>query len=142
VGAAVDRGHAFVADDMVEVSFSEGNLIGRSPKLLKNFLEIRSIGILNVAAHFSPQAVLKQKQLSLVIQLEEPTAIPHAIHFTSDSWSFLGVSVPMFYLFLSQARPREVLLETLVRKYQLMQKGYDTCSDFLENHSKELSISA
>lgn len=140
----IDRGHALIADDMVEFSVTDKNLLlGCSPKLLKNFLEIRGLGIIDVAAFFGAQAVVKEKELSLVIQLEKPASLPHEIAFNDHSWSLLEVVVPSFYLPLSEGRPCEVLLETLVRKHQFIQKkGYDPNKDFLENHHKALSVLA
>jgi len=140
----IDRGHVFIADDMVEFSASDDNrLVGSSPKMLKNLLEIRGLGVLNVAALFGHQAVLKKQELSLVIQLEKPTSLlPHALTFDNLSWSLLGVTIPSFCLSLSEGRPRELLLETCVRNYQLNQKGYNANTTFLKNHHQALSITA
>jgi HPr kinase/phosphorylase len=140
----LDRGHAFIADDIVEFSSVEGSyLTGRSPPLLKNFLEIRGLGVIDVAALFGPKALLKQKQLSLVIELEKSISLSREMGVNNGApWSLLGVTVPCFSLPVDEGRPREVLLEVLVRNYQLTQKGCDANRDFLVNHQRAMSIPA
>lgn len=137
----LDRGHAFICDDITEFTTDGNALIGRSPALLKNFLNIRGLGVINVSAIFGESAVLQEQTLSVVVELQKPTSSEHAASFDHSSWSLLGVSVPFFCLPLSTMRPCEVLLEVLVRNYQQMQKGNDTNMIFIENHHKMLSES-
>lgn len=136
----VNRGHAFIADDIVEFSLRDKSvLIGRSPKLLRNFLGIRGLGVVDIPAIFGTQAVLQEQALSVVVKLEKPSSLPHSISFDSSPWSLLGVTVPSFSLPLTIFRPREVLLEVLVRNYQSIQKGNHAHMKFIENHDKALS---
>jgi HPr kinase/phosphorylase len=137
----VDRGHLFIADDMVRFSSSEGGpLFGSAPPLLKNFLNVRSLGVLDIARLFGPQAVLEKKELSFVITLEKSVGPPsHDISFHLRPWSLLGVTVPSFSLQLSEGRPHEILLETCIRNYTHLQKGYDSNASFLANHHHTMS---
>lgn len=141
----LDRGHQLISDDMVEFfPTEEGSLLGRSPELLKGFLEVGGLGVVNVARLFGAQAVLEEKRLSLVVKLEE-SASPLArsqLDFNSTPWTFLNVTVPAFSLSVCEGRPREVLLEALVRTYHQAQNGYDANQHFLANHRKALSDSA
>jgi HPr kinase/phosphorylase len=130
-------------DDMVEFSARDDNrLWGRSPGLLKNYLGIRDLGVLNITQLFGPQSILEEKELSLVIQLEKSVTSPHEISFNDKPWVLQGVTVPSFCLSLSEGRPRDLLLEMCVRNYQLIQKGHQPNQDFLENHHKKMSIPA
>lgn len=137
----LDRGHAFIADDMITFSpVHESCLVGRAPPLLRNFLSVRGVGVLDVPGLFGAQAVLEQKELSFVITLEKPVDLSQDISFHLTPWSLLGVTVPSFTLPLSEGRPRALLLEACVRQYQQVQKGYDANACFLENHHTHLSI--
>ncbi len=139
----LDRGHALVADDLVEFSLmDEGSLLGSASPLSKNFLEVYGLGVLNIAALFGAEAVLEKEQLSLVVKLEKSVLLSREITFKSTPWSLLGVALPCFSLPICEGRPREVLAEALVRNYQLIQKGYDANSDFLGNHHNALSTFA
>jgi HPr kinase/phosphorylase len=137
----LDRGHVFIADDMVEFSRLNGQLLGRSPKLLKNYLQIRDLGVLDVIALFGKDAVLEKKELSLVIKLVESTP-SSKLAFDSTPWALLDITIPSYCLSMSSRRPHEILLETIVRNDQITRKGKDTNMDFTKNHSKILSASA
>lgn len=139
----LDRGHALIADDMVEFSSTDENqLVGRSPKLLRNYLNIRDIGVLDIPALFGSSAVLEEQVLSMVVKLEKSSSsLSHGITPNPSSWSLLGITIPSFYLSLSTVRPSPVLLETLVRNYQWMQTGNNTPMKFIENHRKMMSES-
>ncbi len=68
----VKRGHRFISDDAIEIKKTADNmLIGKAPELIQNFLEIRGIGILNVASLYGMASIRHTKFLDLVIQLED-----------------------------------------------------------------------
>lgn len=137
----IDRGHIFIADDMVAFSSSEGGrLFGCAPPLLKNFLSVRGLGVLDIARLFGAQAVLEKKELSFVVTLEKSAGPPsHDISFRLTPWSLLGITVSSFSMQCSEGRPHAILLETCVRNYQHIQKGYDAGTSFLENHHHTMS---
>ncbi len=138
----LDRGHSFIADDAVEFFSSDGRiLIGRSPKLLKNFLAIRGLGVINLLSFFGAKAVLEEGVLSLVIQLEKTVLPLQEIKLTSKPWILQEIAIPSFFLPLSAERPREVLIESLVKSYQLMQKGENIHQPFIRNHHQALGRS-
>src|SRR3954449_9106270 len=69
----ISRGHGLVADDVVEISrIAAGTLEGRCPPMLKDFLEVRGLGLLNIRTIFGETAVRRKMKLRLVAQLERP----------------------------------------------------------------------
>ncbi|MDE5868077.1 MAG: HPr(Ser) kinase/phosphatase [Anaeroplasmataceae bacterium] len=67
----IKRGHQLIADDLVEIMEKEpGNLIGRAPEILKRYMEIRGIGIVDVVTMFGAGAYRDRKSLKLVVELE------------------------------------------------------------------------
>ena len=70
----ISRGHGLIADDIVEVYKVSPELIeGRCPDVLKDFLEVRGIGILNIRTTFGETAVRPRKSLKLIVHLEDHT---------------------------------------------------------------------
>lgn len=70
----ISRGHGLIADDIVEVYKMSPELIeGRCPDVLKDFLEVRGIGILNIRTTFGETAVRPRKSLKLIVHLEDHT---------------------------------------------------------------------
>src|SRR5213075_488992 len=73
LGVLITRGHGLVADDVVEISrIAAGTLEGRCPAMLKDFIEVRGLGVLNIRTIFGETAVRRKMKLRLVAQLERP----------------------------------------------------------------------
>ncbi len=141
--ALIDRGHQLIADDAVEFNSPDGaTLVGHAPVLLRNLLEIRGCGVLDVRAHFGEHAVLKKQTLSLVIALEESSSPTHTLSVTTQPYILCNIRVPCFTLPLTATRPREALVETLVRNYKLTQQGIHTPMQFIANHRHALRASS
>ena len=69
----ITRGSGLVADDVVELyHIAPETLEGRSPELLRDFLEVRGLGMLNIRTIFGETAVRVRKNLKLIVQLEKP----------------------------------------------------------------------
>src|SRR3982750_1593088 len=69
----ISRGHGLVADDVVEISrIAAGTLEGRCPPMLKDFLEVRGLGLLNIRTIFGETAVRRKMKLRLLAHLERP----------------------------------------------------------------------
>jgi HPr kinase/phosphorylase len=93
----IERGHRLVADDLVMVS-RRGNdlLMGRGHELQRHHMEIRGIGIIDVAALFGIRAIRQQKRIEVVVQLEEwdDVASYDRTGLDSETAEILGVSIP------------------------------------------------
>jgi HPr kinase/phosphorylase len=66
----VTRGHQLVADDVVELDVAAGHLVGRAPRSIRHYLEIRGLGILYVPELYGPRSVLSESSIDLICRLE------------------------------------------------------------------------
>ncbi|MFY8062596.1 MAG: hypothetical protein ACOVN2_02705, partial [Usitatibacteraceae bacterium] len=111
---------------------------GRCPVLLRDFLEVRGIGVLNIKAIFGETAVRPRKTLRLIVHLERPTKEYFAgldrLQTKSSTTTILGVEIPTVTLAVVAGRNLAVLVEAAVRHYILQTRGYDSTKDFLDRH--------
>ena len=133
----ITRGHSLIADDAPEFTLSSPDkIIGRSPDILREFLEVRGLGILNVRAMFGDNAVKHHKTLNLIIHL---TQFEHAneitmdrLHGTVHTQEILDQKVDTIDLPVALGRNLAVLVETAVRNYNLKLKGYNSVDEFIK----------
>ena len=68
----IKRGHRFVADDLVEISkISEDMLMGKSPALTKNFIELRGLGVVDVMSLYGVESVMEYSPIDMIVHLQE-----------------------------------------------------------------------
>ena len=139
----ISRGHGLVADDVVDISrIAATTLEGRCPPLLKDFLEVRGLGVLNMRTIFGETAVRPKMNLKLIGHLQRPTqaGAPEAerlpLHELSED--ILGVSVRKFVIPVAPGRNLAVLLEAAVRNCILQLRGIDSMQEFLDRQQSEL----
>ena len=135
----ISRGAGLVADDAVELyQVGPETIQGRCPPLLRDFLEVRGIGVLNIRAIFGETAVRPRKTLRLIVHLERPTKEYFAgldrLQTKSSTTTILGVETPTVTLAVVAGRNLAVLVEAAVRHYILQTRGYDSTKDFLDRH--------
>lgn len=142
----ISRGHGLVADDVVEISNVSGQLEGRCPPLLKDFLEVRGLGVLNIRTIFGETAVRPKMILRLVVHLEKPsqgasTQIERLpLHELSED--IIGVTVRKVVIPVAAGRNLAVLIEAAVRNYILQLRGYNSTEEFMSRHQAELAKGA
>ena len=139
----ISRGHGLVADDVVEISRVPPNRLEcRCPPMLKDFLEVRGLGVLNIRTIFGETAVRPKMNLRLVVHLEKPTAtgVPSVerlpLHELSED--ILGVTVRKVVIPVAAGRNLAVLLEAAVRNYILQLRGIFSTREFIERQQAEL----
>ncbi|MBL8510979.1 MAG: HPr kinase/phosphorylase [Betaproteobacteria bacterium] len=135
----ISRGAGLVADDAVELyQIGPETIQGRCPALLRDFLEVRGIGVLNIKAIFGETAVRPRKTLRLIVHLERPTEAYFQnldrLQTKSSTTSILGVEIPTVMLAVVAGRNLAVLVEAAVRHYILLTRNYDSTKDFLDRH--------
>ena len=139
------RGHSLVADDTVEVRRKrDGLLVGSAPEMLREHMEIRGLGILNVRELFGVSAVSGPKQIGLNIRLERWGAAREVDRLGLDARTveILGVGVPHFLLPVSPGRNLATLVETAVRVHLLRERGYNAAERFVARHEGALGRGA
>jgi HPr kinase/phosphorylase len=129
----VERGHRLVADDVVRVKVREETYLeGSGPELTQHLMEIRGIGIINVAHLYGAVCVRESKRLDLVVKLEEwdDTHFYDRLGLEEKSCDILGIKVPFHVLPVKPGRDVTLLIETLVLNHRLKEMGYNSAKEF------------
>jgi HPr kinase/phosphorylase len=135
----IARGHRLISDDVVEVRrIGAERLIGTAPELLREHLEIRGLGIINIRDLFGISAVSMTKTIDLSIMLErwDEASEVDRLGIDAQAIEILGVSVPQVLIPVSPGRNLSTLVETAVRVQLLRARGYNAARDFVERHTK------
>ncbi len=138
----ITRGQRLIADDITEFTrVAPDTLEGRCPALLKDFLEVRGLGVLNIRAMFGDNAVKPRKYLSLIVHLQPMEALGDIdrLRGSRHRRTLLGVEVPEVRLPVAPGRNLAVLVEGAVRDHLLRVKGYDAAEDFIRRQERQLA---
>ena len=131
----VKRGHRLIADDAVEIrKVSSNSIMGTSPELIRNYIELRGIGIINVAKLFGIGAIKKDNEINLVINI-----VPWNTHENYDRMGLedhyteiLGVNIPMYTIPLSPGRNLAMIIEVAAMNNRQRRIGYNAALEFTE----------
>jgi HPr kinase/phosphorylase len=139
----ISRGHGLVADDVVEISrIAAKTLEGRCPPMLKDFLEVRGLGVLNIRTIFGETAVRPKMNLKLIVHLEKPgqagAAAAERLPLHELSQDVLGMSMRKIIIPVAAGRNLAVLLEAAVRNYILQLRGIDSTQEFIDRQQGEM----
>ena len=129
------RGHRLIADDAVEIrKISDTKLMGTAPVLIRNYIELRGIGIINVAKLFGMGAFKQENQVDLVVNV---------VHWnTQEAYDRLGleeqyreildVKVPTYTIPITPGRNLAVILEVAAINNRQRKMGYNAALEFTE----------
>lgn len=138
----IDRGHKFIADDIIEIRREDDRLMGSCPPILQDFLEIRGIGILNVAKLFSSAVIQKESEIDLTVEFKnyDDQSLPgiDRIHGEHSEVDWLGIKIPKVTIPIAPGRNLAILLEAAVRNQQLKNFGYDATTAFLQRQKEKM----
>lgn len=137
----VARGHRLVADDApVFCKTAPDVLNGRCPEMLRDCLEVRGLGILNVRAMFGDSAIKQNRNLRLILKLvpmtEEQMHQIDRLHGATSTRTILGVDIPEITLPVAPGRNLAVLAEAAARNHTLLLKGFDAAKLFIERQAR------
>ena len=132
----ITRGHRLVADDAVELKHVAPNTLeGNCPPLIRDFLEVRGLGILNIRFLFGETAVKPQKNLKLVVELVQPHAANEhgldRLDMVASTETILGVAIPKVRIPVAAGRNLAVLVEVAVRNHILRRRGINPVEEFI-----------
>lgn len=137
----ITRGHRLIADDATEFSrVAPDTLLGSCPEMLRDFLEVRGLGILNIRAMFGASTIKQHRNLRLIIvlqQLENATQMDR-LHGSKRMRKIQEVDIPEITLPVAPGRNLAVLLEAAVRNHILNVKGYDASQAFIDRQKRRL----
>ncbi|HEX7339086.1 MAG TPA: HPr(Ser) kinase/phosphatase [Rhodanobacteraceae bacterium] len=140
----ITRGHRLVADDATEFTLISPDVIdGACPDLLRDLLEVRGIGVLNIREMFGHTAVKRSKYLRLIIHLKplrdggEGEALSR---LTGDigQRDIFDVKIPMMTIPVAPGRNLAVMVEAAVRSYMLKSAGIDPAQTFIDRQARQL----
>lgn len=129
----IERGHRLISDDVVRVRKKEGSyLVGCGPELTRHLMEIRGIGIINVAHLYGAVCVRPDKGIDIVVKLEEwdDKHFYDRVGLDEKFIDVLGVSVPFHVLPVKPGRDVVLLLETIALNHRLKDMGYNSAKEF------------
>ena len=129
----VKRGHRLIADDAVEIKrIGASTLIGTAPELIRNYIELRGIGIVNVARLFGMGAVKNTERIDLVINLEtwNPEKFYDRFGLEDTTEDILGIKVPSITIPVHPGRNLAVVLEIAAMNNRQKKMGYNTAEEF------------
>ena len=135
----VTRGHGLVADDVVELARTAPTTIeGRCPSMLRDYLEVRGLGLLNIRTIFGETAARRKMKLKLVVHLQEFAAGEDSPRLPLDSQTqeILGIPVRKVVFHVAPGRNLAVLLEAAVRNCILQMRGIDSMSEFINRQQQ------
>ncbi|MEO7320152.1 MAG: HPr(Ser) kinase/phosphatase [Nitrosospira sp.] len=139
----VSRGHGLVADDIVELyRIAPETLEGRCPPMLRDFLEVRGLGMLNIRTIFGETAVRRKKNMKLIVHLQKPSSADfnslERLPINDVTENILEVNIRKVIIPVAAGRNLAVLVEAAVRNYVLQLRGIDSAKEFLVRHQQEM----
>lgn len=128
----IKRGHRLVADDVVEIKkVSEDTLLGSSPDIIRHFIELRGIGIIDVKTLYGVESVKKVQEINLVIKLElwNPEKEYDRLGLTEEHIEILGNKVTSHSIPIRPGRNIAIIVESAAINHRQKQMGYNAAEE-------------
>ena len=137
----VKRGHRLVADDAVDIRRVSDQLIGKAPELIRHYIELRGIGVIDVQQLFGMSAVILEAQIDLVVHLEQWREDKFYDRFGLDEETvdILGVELPILTIPVMPGRNLAVIVEVAAMNNRHKKYGYNAAqklAEELERHAQ------
>ena len=141
----VKRGHRLIADDAVEIKkVSDRKLIGSAPDLIRHYVELRGIGIVDVRRIFGMGAIKEVEQIDLVINLEPWVngKMYDRFGLSNETVDILGVEVPAVTIPVTPGRNMAIIIEIAAMNNRQKKMGYNTAEEFNRRLMAQLESNA
>ena len=129
------RGHRLIADDAVEIrKITDNALVGTAPPLIRNYVELRGIGIINVAKLFGMGAVKAENEINLVVNIVpwDQQKVYDRLGLEDQYMEILGVQIPMNTIPITPGRNLAVILEVAAMNNRQRKMGYNPALEFTQ----------
>lgn len=129
------RGHRLIADDAVEIrKVADNTLMGTSPELIRNYIEIRGIGVINVAKLFGMASIKNETAINLVINIVpwSNEQIFDRLGLEEQYVDLLGVKIPAITIPVKPGRNLAIILEIAAMNNRQKKMGYNAAAEFTE----------
>jgi HPr kinase/phosphorylase len=140
--ALIERGYSLVADDVVRVTLMDGREVAcTSAELTRDHMEVRGIGIINVAAMFGVKSIRKEKNLNLVVTLKawDEVGDVDRLGMEQEFVKVLGVDIPHILLPVRPGRDLARLIEVAAFQTKLKLSGYNAAQDLNDRLIAQMS---
>ena len=129
------RGNSFIADDVVEITLKHGHaLVGEAPEMLRYYMEVRGIGIIDVRMLYGAKSVKSSVEVDMVVQLEKWS--DHApydrLGLDENNINILGAEVPLVTIPVSGGRNLSDIIETAAINNRMKAVGYHSAKIFCD----------
>ena len=140
----ISRNHRLIADDVVELKHvAPQTLEGNCPPLIRDFLEVRGLGILNIRFLFGEMAVKPKKNLNLIVELVHPEEVGEVglnrLDMVASTETILGVAIPKVRIPVAAGRNLAVLVEVAVRNHLLKRRGVNPVEQFIQRQQAAIN---
>jgi HPr kinase/phosphorylase len=130
--ALIERGYSLVADDITKVTLVDGReVLGTSAELTRNHMEVRGIGIINVAAMFGVKSIRREKSVDLVVSLKVWNEVPDVdrVGMDEEFVDILGIPIPHIIIPVRPGRDLARLIEVAAFQTKLKASGYNPAKE-------------
>ena len=139
----IKRGHRLIADDAVEIKrVSDKTLVGSAPELIKHYVELRGIGVVDVRRLFGMGAVKETEKINMVIRLENwvEGKMYDRLGMDEETIDILGLQVPSITIPVRPGRNLAIILEVAAMNNRQKRMGYNTAEEFNNNLLRQMGI--
>ena len=139
----VKRGHRLIADDAVEIKrVSDKTLLGSAPEIIRHYIELRGIGIVDVKRLFGIGAVKDTERIDMVIQLENwvEGKMYDRMGMDEEHVTILGIDVPSITIPVRPGRNLAIILEIAAMNNRQKKMGYNTAEEFNKKLMRQMGI--
>ncbi len=129
----IKRGHRLIADDNVIIKEIANQLYGSAPEIIRYFMELRGIGIINVKSMYGSGSVLDEKNIQLIIELENWQKDKEYDRIGDETAyaTYFGINVPKLTIPVSPGRNLAIIIEVAARNFRLKSMGYDASEELV-----------
>ena len=139
------RGHRLIADDAVEIrKVSSDSIVGTAPDVIRNYIELRGIGIVNVAKLFGMGAVKSENEINLVVNIVpwDTQKVYDRLGLDEQFKEILGVKIPMNTIPITPGRNLAVILEVAAMNNRQRKMGYNAALEFTQQLDQHFDMKA
>ncbi len=137
------RGHRLIADDAVEIRrVSATTLVGRAPEIIRHYVELRGIGIVDVRRLFGMGSVKLTEKIDMVINLEawQDGKMYDRLGLDEETTEILGINVPSIVLPVCPGRNLSVVIEVAAMNNRQKKMGYNTAAEFNKRLMESMGV--
>ena len=139
----IKRGHRLIADDAVEIKrVSDRTLVGCAPEIIRHFIELRGIGIVDVRRIFGMGAIKETERVDMIINLEQwvEGKMYDRLGMDNQYTDILGLRIPSLTIPVRPGRNLAVIIEVAAMNHRHKSMGYNAAKELNERMMKSMGI--